>query len=294
MKWPIVNFQVVTLKNYFQEPIYECYTELDQKLKSNHKLTSQIYGNYDGTGTDKNKSLAVYKSISESLERWSCYSLMEIPSMKQKYGLDINPTSTGFAAYPSFSPSIARTKSYLEAIERWSLTNWWLENLSITEINYKLKSPQLTIWKIHTPFENCETILMQQIIHDPNIQKISFYGFATSSSLDDAIAKALVELDRNRRAILIKTSGKIIDKELLSNVDSLNDKRLLFFSSNDGMNLFQEKIIKTLNLKKVCISQPKLLIDIGVMGPWSAYTKVWRCLFENNEPTSNDRNVFFF
>lgn len=288
--WPITEFKIVELKNCLGERVFESYAELDSKLKHNHKQASQIYGQCDGTGTDKNKTLAVYKAFSEAIERWACYSILA--SDHPKYGFDINPSSTGFACFPSLTATRSRENAINEAIERWCITQWWQGLLSIRPIPFKKESESLSGWQIISPFKNKTTVIFRHKV-EANKNFLTFFGFATSSSIEMATQKAIVEMDRNRRAILLRTGGDFSNISSYRSALNSHDQRILFFSSAAGNELFEDIIRKTSHSISM-MPLPRILIDREVVGPWSKYSVVWRCLFENNEPTGDGESVFFF
>jgi|GEM_PF-4245141 len=73
----------------------------------------------------------------------------------------------------------------------------------------------------------------------------------------------------------------------------LYEKRLLYFSNQRGLQDFEQKIRKTLKAHPR-LPTPRTILDQAVEGPWSEFSKVWRFLFENNEPRTNDISTFFF
>ena len=56
---------------------FEAVAFLKDNLVPNWVGKSQIYKNCDGSGTSSHKNIAVYKSISEALERLAYYQLVD-------------------------------------------------------------------------------------------------------------------------------------------------------------------------------------------------------------------------
>ena len=77
---------------------FEAVAFLKDNLVPNWVGKSQIYKNCDGSGTSSHKNIAVYKSISEALERLAYYQLVD----SDKYAFHLNPSTTGMAAFPHF------------------------------------------------------------------------------------------------------------------------------------------------------------------------------------------------
>ncbi|MBI3534188.1 MAG: hypothetical protein HY072_01700 [Deltaproteobacteria bacterium] len=76
---------------------HEALAYLVKDLKNGWNLKHRIYGNVDGAGSSEYKNQASYKSISEALERWAFYEIYNNAKVKNKYGFNIDPTTTGMA-----------------------------------------------------------------------------------------------------------------------------------------------------------------------------------------------------
>jgi hypothetical protein len=93
--------------------------------------STDIYAHGAGGGASKSKITAVHKAISEALERWAFFHVsLNETNQKTILRLDTDPTSTGFACHPSYISCATRKKSHEEAVERWSIYNWWSQRIS--------------------------------------------------------------------------------------------------------------------------------------------------------------------
>lgn len=258
------------LLNHSQSPIscvkhkklengmYEAYSYLDNDLIGGYKNKNSFYGNATGTGTDKYLNIALYKSISESLERWAYFECLK----NKSHGTTECVSSTGFAAYPGFTSKRARHYAYMEAVERWGISHWWQDKLGCVKINDNAI-------EIVSPIENTSTVIVWS-----DLEKTHFrvYGFAAAINRKLALEKSYIELYRNQR---------IFEKSLISTKGSnVCEIRYKYFSSGDGKHFFDEKIFDS-ESRSVSVPHPKLLIDKEVVGNWSKFTTVWRCLFED-------------
>lgn len=257
-------YNVVLLdgKKYFETSV-----ALNEKLRPSWYIDSALYRNTDGSGTSKFKNIAVYKGISEALERWAFYETVDID--EQKYAYDLNPTTTGMAAYPHFSTGQARENAKAEAIERWAIHEFNRKHLPVKECISQI--PNLRHFEIETPFNDVKVSLLEYWNGT-----FFCYGFAGGLNLKHSFERALVELDRNLR-VLLKTVGQ---NTTFDKFESTIDRTLFFFSTLEGNQCFRE-LISNAPLQ-IFNTNPKTIRDLEVQGEWSKYTKVWRYLLEDS------------
>ncbi len=279
---PIDKIELFEIIDTIGHKQFEAHAYLKPALRNNQIASSKIYGSCDGTGTASAKIDAVRKSISESLERWAFYTLVSQGS--SQYGLDVDDTSTGFAALPCWPKNAVRTQAFREAVERWAISNWWNGNLQAKEIASCL---HFQTWEIQTPFDNVKVTLLSKKIEELADKSFYTYGFASSSSVEKSIDKAMIEMDRNSRA-LVNTFKNGLD---INNIKDISDKRLMYFSSGRGRSSFEGKISRKPRLK---LYRPQLIVDTEIVGPWSKYATIWRCLLENTDTNLKDLDFFLF
>lgn len=261
---------------------FEAHAYLKPGLRNTQIASSQIYGSCDGTGTGSSKIEAVRKSISEAMERWAFYTLVSQDS--NQFGLDIDDTSTGFAALPCWPKKAARTPALREAVERWAITNWWNGNLQAREFT---THSNFEGWEIQIPFDKIKVTILSKAVKGDAEALFYVYGFASSSSIEKSTSKALIEMDRNYGA-LMKAYKSGLD---IKSVQDISDKRLIYFSSQEGRLSFENKISHKSTLIN---THPKLVVDSEIPGPWSQYATVWRCLLENTDTNLQDVDFFLF
>lgn len=251
-------------------------------LKKNHLPEwlshSELYSSCDGTGTSLYKNIAVYKAISEALERWAFYLTMASHE-SNKFYFNINPSTTGMAAYPGITTKHARENAIMEASERWAIHEFWRGKLPIVEHRNVIKS--LRHYEIVSELKNIKISLLSY-----NSDEKFLYAFAADRSLESSYGHALIELSRNLRVM------KKLTKENLNfcNFKDISDRRFIYFASTEGHDLFNRKINSA---PKSPLTKPKLLCDLELKGPWNKYTKVWRYLYENSYPDSEDDHTIF-
>ena len=259
---------------------YEAVVSLKENLRPKWVPSSKIYRNSDGSGTSKYKNIAVYKSISEALERLAFYELVD--QQKAEYCFDLNPTTTGMAAYPSIFSSQARIHAKQEAVERWAIHQFNLNHLPLKK--YASEIVNLTHYEIIVPFNDVKVSLLSFMCNDFYV-----YGFAGGQNLKQSFDKALIELDRNIR--VLKKAYSLDHKE--SDYKLATDKTILFFASEEGYLLFKDKVMQA--PRKIFNKEPKVLCDVELKGEWSKYTRVWRYLLEDSYfNCASDRKFFMF
>ena len=259
--------------------LFESQVTLNSNLRCNFDK-SEIYSDVDGGGTSKYKNIAIYKSLSEALERWAFYDNVNSTSGRVQFGFDINPTTTGMAAFPSLTIKCSRALAYNEAVERFILDCF---NHGIGKyVEHKTEINGLRHFELLTPFENHYVSILNY-----NSGSRNYYGFSSGKSIKDSFSHSLIELSRNIR-VLEKISNNF-NYEKLNNI---NDKRLIYFSKDEGNIEFLEKFLK---LSNTIPFRPEIKIDSEIKGEWSKYTKVYRILFEQKHKENFDQlNYFLF
>lgn len=262
---------------------YEASCHLRSDLRPADLIQNKLYGNPDGTGSDKYKSLACYKAISESLERWAYY-VFGIKTQSEVYGFQIDSSTNGMSAFPGISKKIARTSAQLEALERWALVEWWLGKLS--SLQFKINN--INFIEILIP-DICSVVISWMPV--ASLNKVIAYGFAAAETTALAFEKSQVELYRNIYVLeRHNRNPKPVDISKLV----IQEQRLIWFSNEVGHQCFLDQVNKSLK-SSIINAAPNLILDKEIIGPWSEYTTVWRCLFKSSiSHHEYDHEVGFF
>ena len=270
-------FEVQTLDGISQ---YEAVISLKDSLRPSWLSHSEVYRNCDGSGTDKYKNIAVYKAISEALERLAFYEAVD--SYNSSFCFDINPTTTGMAAFPHFKTKYARSNAKAEAVERWAIHEFNKMHLPIVEHQSSIKN--LRHFEIVTPFRDIKVSITVY-----EYSGFYAYGFAGGEDLSQSFRRSLIELDRNIRVLEKYEQKEKTSEELKATVD----KTILYFSKKDGRERF-DFLVKSAPSHIVNLN-PKILCDKEIKGKWSEYTTVWRFLIEDSYfDCSKDKTFFMF
>ncbi len=240
-----------------------------------------LYGAADGTGSASTPAVARHKAISEALERWAHDETYRGPD-RALYGLDVDPTSTGFAAFPGWSAEPAREAAVAEARERACLLGWSMG--LVRSRRRSIEWPGIDAVELESPWPGTCVILYRR-----TGAGLVTYGHAYAPSFVEACDRALIELGRNE-AVLVSASQEQ-DPAWRQRAANVFERRCVFFSSVEGHARFQERIGAGAG-RGWC---PDLLIDRAVPGPWSAYATVWRVLYAPPvEEFLSEDNVFFW
>jgi hypothetical protein len=251
------------------------------------KGTEKIYGAADGTGTSKHKHIAVYKAVSEAIERWAYFNTCSSVTAST-YGFDSDSSTSGMAAYPGLFKCQARKLALCEAMERWNVCSWWekkVEHEKVAENSIVIKNSKT----------NLETTLTWTKHLSGNFFA---YGFACAPNPADSLEKARIEMNRNLSVLskfFAKHNAETEETRcfLIKNLDLKTEKRLVFFSTEFGHNIFLKRLAASVSNS---MANSRLLIDTEIPGPWTKYATVWRCLFEtdNSRNFSNEIEYFMF
>lgn len=281
----LVENEIIHRPEYFETVLinglkqFEANVFLKDSLRPSWVEDSVIYKNCDGSGADTHKNIAIYKAISESLERLAFYELAD--TYNKKFYFDLNPTTTGMAAYPSITCGQARRNAKAEAVERWALHEFNYKRLPV--IKHSSTVQGLLFFEIITPISDVKVSLL---CYEKN--GLYVYGFSGGSDLKKSYNKAIIELDRNLRML-----SRISDILKVDDFNSSVDKTFIFFSKKEGHDLFMDKIN---NAPRTILSKnPKILCDLEMHGRWSKYTKIWRYLLEDSYyDYKSDYHFFMF
>ncbi len=267
-----------------------------------------IYGTAAGTGSSIYRYEACQTAISEALERWAFIDTYKSQNASQ-YFFDVDPSTSGMAAFPGLTKHSVRGIALSEAIERWSVCAWWEEKLQTKSLH--VLDPTMMVTKpLALNSIDSKNILENITPHNVGILEIDSpwveysitivftkskttntyaYGFASCNSYEKSYKKALIELWRN-----IYVLDLFFTKEAssLNKVQTAQEKRLLYFASNNGF----KKFISYINRSHNNMSKPALLLDTEIKGAWSKYATVWRCLFDPSllNHTASGEDYFMF
>lgn len=228
----------------------------------------------DGAGSHRSTQVACHMAISEALERWAVYHCRESGN-EAMAGMEFDHSSNGFAAFPGLFKCQARKAAFRESIERHCLICWW-EGL----LGHRFlpdPKPGVRAVQIDNPFST-HTVVVLWSLHDD----LHSYAFGAGNSLNQAIWRSLVELERIQAMLDRLRRGKHTQSPFGEEFRGLFERRIAYFSTSAGMGRFLDRLERPVQGRH----QPlKLLFDAAVVGPWDRYATVWRTIIE---PPSRD------
>lgn len=233
-----------------------------------------LFSDADGTGTDQVPGIARHKAVSEALERWAFHAVVR-SERAAEFGFDLDPSTSGMAAFPGMLPRQARRSALLEAVERFSLICWWE--------GWVEGRPRETDWPgvsaiaIDGPLGGVTVVAYAATDWGGHV-----YGHAAEESFGAACERAVVELARHElvlRSWWLRSAAGAPPAPT-----NLFERRCLYFASAEGHALFQRRLQSRVS---GTAPRPEVICDAKIPGPWSEYATVWR--FGLRPPTDGYR-----
>ncbi len=242
-----------------------------------------LFSSDHGTGTHASVSVARHMAVSEALERW-CFHKVVRSERAALYGFDIDSSTNGMAAFPGLLARDARRRAMLEAVERYCLIAWW-EGMIAAE-PHETDWPGVSAAAISGPFGGVTAIVWIKTQCGAYA-----YGYAADETFTAACERALTELARNESILKAWWFSVVSGEPKMGG--HIFERRCLYFSSEEGHELFQEKLTT-----KSFLPQPEcsVICDSEIPGPWSEYSTVWRYALRPPSTAflTNDERCFFW
>lgn len=267
---------------------YEALAYLRADLRSPGEAHA-IYGHADGTGSARLRHVASHIAISEALERWAFYSLQGSNQAKQ-FCFDLEPSTTGMAAFPGLFKRTVAGAARREAIERWSVCRWWEGGLFARPLYTRFD--EILAIEVTTPWPEVSTVI---VWGQSPATKLYSYGFAAGENTNIAVGRALIE--RTRNLIVLDKYAEGEGRAAATGKPSLlllQEQRLFHFASEQGHAAFIECVEKSKVVKSTRLQIPTVLVDAEIGGDWSVYATVWRCLFQFESGRHLEENPKYF
>lgn len=246
----------------FDRPYFQAHARLVQGLVP--VAAHQCFGDAHGTGTHHSPIVARQLAISEALERWAYHTvLLGGEGERMRFGLDVDPTSNGFAASPGVASAAAREGALLEAVARFCLIAWWEGRIASRWM--QTDWPGIDAVTIPAPLGGFAVVLTKVVARGQRA-----YGHAAASTFTGACERAMLELARCQAAL------EAMDPEARITPTDLVERRLLFFASRAGFAAVCDRVGRPPSGSPPMVS---LACDEEVSGPWSRHATVWRSLF---------------
>lgn len=224
-----------------------------------------LYSTADGTGSAATPAVARHKAISEAIERWA-HDEAYAGADSARFGFEVDPTSTGLAAFPGLVPTLARRAARAEAVERSCLMAW---SAGLVRSRQRETAwPGIQAVEIESPLGGCCVILFRR-----HPQGFYAYGHACADTSAAADERALIEMGRNEQ-VLSRSFATRVGARLPQPVN-LFERRCAYYATEEGHDRFRARIGVTPRV----MWRPELLVDTEIVGEWTSYATVWRVLY---------------
>lgn len=222
-----------------------------------------LYSDADGSGLHRIPMVARHMAVSEALERWAFSETVRSENAAE-YAFDIDPSTCGMSAFPGLFGRQARKRSVLEAIERYSLIAWW--DGRVKGRRFDTDWPGVSAVVIDGPFGGVTVVAYARTQWGGYA-----YGHAADESFTGACERAISELARHDWILRSWWLSKVAGEP--KQPTHLFERRCVFFASEEGHDLFQQKIDQPVRGGK---PDAEVICDAEIPGPWSDYASVWR------------------
>lgn len=259
---------------------YSANATLRAELLPN-RVVHHLYSNASGSGTDRSALVAQFKAISEAMERWAHWTMFRAPEAA-RYGFDVDPSTTGMAAFPGLFARQARGAALMEAAERFNLLHWWEGRLDVRSVASPRGDVEAWVFDSDAPGT---TVLL----HRCTRAGFHCYGHAAAPEFQTACRHAAAEMRRHENAldIYLEKHGSLT---IRTDMHAL-EQRSLFFATEEGHAVFRSRMERKAAGPR---ARPRPVFDGEVPGPWSRYADVWRVLFEPPGPRFLSRSTDYF
>jgi len=227
-----------------------------------------LFSDAHGSGTHCEALVARHKAVAEAMERWAFHRLVR-SDRAADFGFDIDPSSTGMAAFPGIFRRQARRLAVLEAIERWTLIAWWDGMLPASPISTDW--PGVSAITIEGPPGGVTVVVWAKSPWGGYV-----YGHAAEESLGAACEHAVVELARHEWVMRGRWLRETAETKATAPAN-LFEQRCLFFAGDEGHALFLDRVAA--RPRGAAPMKPEIICDAFLPGPWSRYAAVWRFAF---------------
>ncbi len=243
------------------------------------KSAHSVYGNADGTGSNRSPQVARHMAISEALERWAFYETAQ-SDQAAKFGFDLDPSTNGMAAFPGFFKGQARKRAYHEALERWALVSWWSGHMRASIVGDAMLG--VTALRLEHSAKFGEVAVLFRRSAAGHVS----YGYSAGSTFRTAVARATVELARNE---FVVSYYKL--RSVAQEIPNYFERRCLHFAGEEGHSEFLRRVF---DRKPHRESQWSVKFDGEIAGAWSKYATVWRVVPEMPSREYLDPKCSFF
>lgn len=283
---PVISLISVPYPSYWSRKLWHSRAVLAPNLILRHGSKVCAQG---GSGWDKEKQKSQSKAITEAIERWALFYYSTSP---EKAGLDIDNTSTGFAALPEeYGEERLRVNSYCEALERWVLNaigerpDLRFESVPIDdgELAGLFKEFKGQLYCYRTAFDISDAGF-------PSSRKAFFSiclfktreggvlpGSACGVEPDMVMGRAMTEAFMHARAF------ERLKKHKPADIVDILEQRIVFFGKDpEGFSKISNRLLSGRSADN--FKKPEILFSKRLPGPWDPEISVYRIILTESKP----------
>lgn len=275
-----------------ERSIHQVNAILSPELKGSHGPQRVLFGDVDGTGTQRSKLVATHMAISEALERWAWGQAMESED-QAAHGFDRDPTTNGMAAFPGLIARQTRPHAVREAVERWCLREWWAGHLPCAQLETSTRSQQLI--RIGNPLSRHKVVISWAAGESGLVA----YGVGCGQKTDAASWRARIEQQRAQQALEhFAEKHEQLDTIDLSYIPGYAERSFLYYALSKGHSDFLQCVGNSAVNPEILDSATgrrymKPVVDCPIPGPWTKYAHVWRVLYPPRETEGESDYTFY-
>lgn len=286
---PIVGISTSAQPSFWRRLLWYSTAELHPRWMDPARAGAELRFGGAGWSADKENSQSI--AVTEALERWAYrFYSTEAP---RECGLDLDPTTNGFAALPSAMglPPLMK-HAYHEALERWALNRMWND----AGIQFRETPPDGDLLPLFSQYKGtlkCFTATLQgQALESIPAEPVVFClcvffndcggaipGSACAESSSHAVRRAMLESYVHTRAF------PRLQKKAPSRMD-ITEERLLFFAAEPQAGAM---VSERLRLSDSAAPQTttEVILSKFLPGPWNPEVNVCRVIVKGSEPINS-------
>jgi hypothetical protein len=234
-----------------------------------------------GGGTHKDRPTARRIAIAEFIERSLFLKLLTDQTEVKRFGLNLIPTTSGFAA--GFDANSTRFRSLCEGLERWAWSMWIDKHFKFDSVQPVFENPLVV--KLLEPFISYKAYRKVLMVRGPGFEQRLvigillgfteqgvFAGSRVTSEIDDLWTHAAIEVWRNHNNFEVSYS----QNKAVENLGWL-ERRVTYFGKN------RDEAMRQINLAtKGDLPVAEIHLNLGIE-PYKGI-HLWRTLCKDFVP----------
>lgn len=289
-KGPVVSLKSSPYPGLFNRRFWHSTARLHPDCGS-PGMKTKVFEHCTG-GWSRDKETSQCKAVAEAIERWAYRRYYS--SKKEAAGLDVDPTSNGFAALPAvLGAERLIVGAYCESLERWALGRMWdcgdipllevsLWGHAVTEL-FRERGEKLHCFGAKFRVSPPDQISQREVFFNICIIETGSGGAVPGSACGEE-AGSVIERAATE-AFINLTAFKTMSRKKISSFEDVLESRLHFFGSRpNGYKDVMSRICSAGNAEKCKV--PDVIFSKRLSGPWEPEVLVHRVLLGDSKPVT--------